>query len=459
MNPLLLWLTRLLALAACGLSIYLWQASVAASGVAGCDWEAFDCNAALGSRWAKWFGIPVAAGGTVCYLAAVIGSFLVGRKGTAGTAGWWLLEFALPAAIGAGIWFTLLQATTLGSFCLYCLLTHACGLVLGGLVFALRRSSTEQGAGAPLAIGLGQPNNAANESTSAPPLGLPTAAGFLALVVLIGGQFFGPKPIPAEPVAAKLSEEFRFDEDEVVPTAAEADPTSNDEEAKPSNEVEKPSYKAPDRRIGGSRQVKLLGGSLTIDTYEHPILGSPEAEHIVVELMDYACPHCRELHEKIQEALKQYEGKVAVVVMPVPGEITCNPYARKARKESLGACHAAKVAVAVADLAPDEFEKFHHWLLKDDKIPNRTAIIIEAKRHADSAELSLALRDAEGEYAGRIKQYISLSAKLRKQGVRGVPAQILGDKVHSAKIESIDEVIDLWSKAFEIERPAVELPF
>ena len=38
------------------------------------------------------------------------------------------------------------------------------------------------------------------------------------------------------------------------------------------------------------------------------MLGSPEAPHVVVEMMDYACPHCRD-HARAVEALREEMGE------------------------------------------------------------------------------------------------------------------------------------------------------
>ena len=461
MNPLLLWPLRLLSLTALGLSAYLTYASLSVAGVSGCDFtSAFDCDAALSSPWAKWFGLPVAVGGTLCYLATLAGSFLISQVASLSALGWRVLEATVPATLGAGLWFLGVQFLALDSFCLYCLLTHACGLAIAVLVLLLRNQADEGPTGAPAVVGLGSPAAQPASSTGPPALGLPTALGVAVVVLLAGGQLLGPKP--PEPVAqsVELDEQVQFDDG--VQTASAKLPQETQDDPEPSAEAPQPEAglkKNPRRKKGGSRQLALLNDSLKIDAYKHPILGSPEAEHIVVELMDYACPHCRELHDKVEEAIDRFDGKVAVIVMPVPGEITCNPYATKSRAESLGACYAAKLALSVAELAPENFPQFHHWMLREDKIPRRTASLIEAQRHADRNELSVSLRDEEGLLAKKVKQYIGLSVQLNRMGVRGVPAQILGDKAIAKNFETADELIGFWAETFGLERPAAELPF
>src|SRR5262249_1008152 len=66
------------------------------------------------------------------------------------------------------------------------------------------------------------------------------------------------------------------------------------------------------------RLVKFLGGKLTLDVYEHPVIGSPEAPHIVVEMISYDCPHCRKMFPIMEHALERYGDQVALLIMVQP---------------------------------------------------------------------------------------------------------------------------------------------
>lgn len=453
MSLLAPWIARLLAAMALALSGYLLAISATTSTAVGCDWSAFDCDAALASPWAKWFGVPVAAGGVLCYLAALVGSVLAGRSDSAGSLGWRLLELATPLAVGAGLWFTFVQATRLDSFCLYCVATHACGLVMAIAAIVWRYGQDDETT-APLAIGLTS-DGAVAASSGPPKLGLPTIAGVVGVLALaIGQTLWAPSTVVA--YEAELDTEFTFDSPEVP---AE-EPIEETQVAEPAtNPTETPSNAPPRRQPNGSRPLSLLGGQLKIDAYDHAVLGSPEAPYLVVELMDYACPHCREFHDKLHEAVQRYRGQIGVVIMPVPGEILCNPYVKKARPKSAGACYAAKLSLAVSELNPDEFEKFHEWMLEDDKIPSRTASLIEAREHVDGDKLSTALQDADGRLAARVKQYVELAGALSRQGRFGLPSQIVGDTFMTGPAESVDILCESWAKAFGIEAPTADIPF
>jgi uncharacterized membrane protein/protein-disulfide isomerase len=452
------WITRLLAAAALGLSAYLWWSSATLQPVVGCNaFSGADCDAVLASPWAKWLGVPVAAGGAVCYALALVGSFLAGGRGGASAWGWRMMEFTAPLAIGAGLWFTGVQFVEVGSLCVWCLATHACGLAMAIAMLVWRNSAAVDGP-RPVAISPIASAPALTHAAEGPPsLGLPTVLGLLGVIVLAGGQTMFAAPTVSE-YTAEISEQFDLGD------------TTTKETAEPVNEVEPEATAAaetttpqesskPARRKGGSRMVSALNGRLKFDTYEQAILGSPEAPHVVVEMMDYACPHCREFNEKLTEALRRFDGQIAVVVMPVPNEIACNPYVQKARKQSLGACYAAKLSLAVSKIAPEKFEAFHEWMLEGDSIPSRTSALIEARNHVDGDEISRALVDEDGSLAASVKNYVELSAAIAKQGRFGLPAQILGNKVIAGPPKTVDELCETWAEAFGLETPTDAVPF
>lgn len=470
MIPALAWTARLLAFVACGLSAYLWYASATASPVVGCGWSEFDCDAALGSRWSKWFGVPVAAGGLACYAAAFAGTLIAGRAGGQGTLGWRLLEGTTALAVGSALWFFGVQAAALGSFCLYCMATHACGVALAAVVVAWRwqaSQASDDGAAA-LSLTLSGSTAAADRGgllRGPPTLGVPTLAGLMGVAALAGGQLLSEAPATVAEYEVELGEAIDLGS---APPTSEAEAVNSDSPSEAAVAVTaaktpisgepaslKPAPRtAPLRKAGGSRTLSLLNGSLRIDAYRQPILGSPEAPHVIVELMDYACPHCREFHDKLHEALELFDGRVAVVVLPVPGEITCNPYTTKSRKVSAGACFAAKLSLAVASLDPMRFESFHEWMLEDDRIPSRTSSLIAARERVAADDLSLALQDNDGRFARQVRQNVELAYALRKRGRFGLPSQIIGDTIQVGPPETVEQLCELWSRRLGLPNPA-----
>lgn len=459
-TAILAWSTRLLALTAALLAALLWWNSASTEPTLGCDTfgEAFDCDAVLASRWAKWFGVPVAAGGTLCYAIALMGSFLATTK-PLGTTGWRLLEAASTLAVGSAIWFVAIQTTMLDSYCWYCVATHACGLAMASTALAWCLSCLPNLANH-AAVGIAPiDHQAPTETNEAPPAFGPAALlGAVGLIALVGGQI-ATEPAPSTTAyEADLGETIELQSPATQVVASDPEPEASIEEPIPAVEPTK-IESTPMRLANGSRWIGLLKGQLKLNTYDHAIIGSPEAPHVVVELMDYACRHCREFHEKLVKTIDRFDGQVAVIVMPIPGEITCNPYVTKARKTSIGACFAAKLSIAVAQLEPGKFEAFHHWMLQDDIIPRRTASLIEAREHVDGDQLSLALRDSDGSLATKLSRYVEIAGALARTGKFGLPTQIIGDQVLVGPPDSVDEICQTWADLLDLELPAEEIPF
>ncbi|MEO1498429.1 MAG: vitamin K epoxide reductase family protein [Planctomycetota bacterium] len=449
---------RLLAFGAVGLAGYLWYAGAQQTGLAGCDFLSdFDCDAALASRWAKWFGLPVSALGGLVYLSLIAGSVLIAIPRLE-TFGWRVVEAASVAAVGAAVWFVAVQFFALDSYCLYCLATHACGLLGAAALFgarARRAAATDAG---PAAAMLTPGELIAAEGP--PPLGPPLAVGVLGVAALAAGQLFGAAPGPERTAAFEAPEDLAiagFDEPE-VPRPRSVDTSSIDDAGDTESAVvedqsseRQAAYTLPPRRRNGSRRVKFLRDRLTIDAYTHPVVGSPEAPHLMLELMDYACPHCRKFHDVIAEAIDRRRGQVGVVVMPVPGEILCNPYVKRGAKERRGACRIAKLSIAVSELEPEAFEPMHRWLLEGDRLPNYTSALLEARRFVDADTLSFKLRDDSGDLAARVKRHIELYATLASIQKIGLPTMVLGSNVYAGGVKTVDELVAVWDENFGLD--------
>ncbi|MGH9857716.1 MAG: vitamin K epoxide reductase family protein, partial [Acidobacteriota bacterium] len=128
-----LLIIRVLALIALALSVYiLWTSSSQKAELAGCG-EGSGCEAVLQTKWSSWFGLPVSAGAIVVYGSILLLTFLVT---TESKKGWLLLAFFSLLASASGVWFMLLQAFLIKSYCIYCSIVHFCGILI--TVFVLK---------------------------------------------------------------------------------------------------------------------------------------------------------------------------------------------------------------------------------------------------------------------------------------------------------------------------------
>jgi uncharacterized membrane protein len=180
-----LWSLRFCSGTALFAAGYLSWASVTGVAMAGCmALPQFDCSHVLTSRWAYWFLVPVSLLGAVVYAAMLLAAVGIGPKRSfvVRKAASNALIFTAVLAAGSALWFLGLLLFVSEKLCLWCLVTHANGLLAAGLtLWAVFR----------------RPGDAAMPSTSFVALPFATS-GCLALAgvaALVLGQLFGPSPL------------------------------------------------------------------------------------------------------------------------------------------------------------------------------------------------------------------------------------------------------------------------
>ncbi|HEX4142285.1 MAG TPA: vitamin K epoxide reductase family protein [Pirellulales bacterium] len=337
-----LWIAGLLALMAAGICVYLaWAAIVAAGRVAGCGGG--DCADVLSSRWARWFGLPVSLPAVVVYGVVLVALWALarGKDDHRRQRVWYVLVPLATLILVAASWFSALQLLVLGKLCWYCMADHACAIVLAMILLwhvphdwrvAAERAKEPVGLAPATTLGL-------------------VLFGFMGLSVLIAGQLLGKAREPEVEIT----------------TVAAAPPSDSEPKAGalpadlsdffPAPEIELPAAEVRPRRIS------LLGGKAILDARRTPLLGDLDAEIVLVELFDYTCPHCRQLHRYLSEARKRYGGQLAVAVLVTPMDPKCNQFVHESATEP-GSCELARLAVAVWQIRPAAFADFHDWLME-----------------------------------------------------------------------------------------------
>lgn len=362
-------LITLAALVAVGISSYLVWDSVSGAEVASCGAEGFDCQDVLASSWSRWLGVPVALLGGVVYaaIAAVVWPAALSPRGMAMNA---LLALSLMA-IGAAVWFVGLQLFQIQSLCLFCLTVHACGLAItcmtAGLYVGTRGGQVEVVASASSIPGI----VATRDASSSP---LHTSAslivGALGVAVLAIGQIVLPTD------TSKAMQEVELN---VVGRAEQPDTEAADEapdfmQNAPTEEDAAPSTPAgPPHRL---LSFAALPSPVDIDV--EPVLGRADATYVIVEMMDYACSHCRQLQPRLKAARERYGDQFAVIIRPVPLADGCNNHLPEGRRGRKHACDYSQLAMAVWELEPRKFAEFHDWLLEGRNPPT----IAQARKRA-----------------------------------------------------------------------------
>ncbi|MFI4860712.1 MAG: vitamin K epoxide reductase family protein [Phycisphaerales bacterium JB063] len=122
-----------------------------------------------------------------------------------------------------------------------------------------------------------------------------------------------------------------------------------------------PSDKDYDLTDEAGRQLGVLGGLLKIDADDTPHTGPTEGESVVVLFLDYACPHCREAHEMIDEQRPNHPGLV-VFALPLSLHETHNPHIPIDNERFGHSYELALLSMAVWRHAPNDWPEFDAWL-------------------------------------------------------------------------------------------------
>lgn len=113
------------------------------------------------------------------------------------------------------------------------------------------------------------------------------------------------------------------------------------------------------------RRLGLLGGKLEIDSAQTPHHGPADGEDVLVLVLDYACPHCREAHEMLGEAFASRDNLV-VFALPVSLHEDHNPHIPLDNPRFDHSYELAVLSLAVWRGAPEEWAYFDQWLFSGD---------------------------------------------------------------------------------------------
>lgn len=291
------------------------------SSLAGCGAEG-GCSQALGGPWSQIAGIPITLPALTLHLGIIALSLPALAKHFQPATRQRFLSLAACTLIGAALWFVglMIWGGRGTAWCPWCLASHAAGLIAATSILRSRNSRPDSLF--PAAI---------------------TAT--LATATLALAQIFGPAP-----------QSHEVTDTAPPPRAAAASPTPNS--PPPANL----------RQFTGSprppRPVSFFQGQFAFDAANLPILGSPDAPHILVEYFDYTCGSCRDLYKDLGSLKTAHPGQFATILIPCPLNRSCNPNLKPNIKDHEAACDLARLALAVWKHSPASFPRFHEALLK-----------------------------------------------------------------------------------------------
>ena len=414
-HRILFWTLRLLATIALSCSLFLSWRSIQSGPIPGCSGTAWDCDHVVTSTWSRWLGIPVSYLGSATYFCLLVG--LSALKPVANETQWkrqrliltFLLSLSVTAAL-SGLWFTYVQTFELGKFCPYCMAAHVCGFAILSLIswHALRF--------------IRHPHSAVTLDGNAKWLVAVLSLGASAAATIVLGQYFFPHDtmvverhdVEPTPTDVDIDGQDMFESPVVSPESVgdEEFLASPAQESRPEPRLEA----SPDQvssladdlaDIGPAAivvQKPILSGRQNfffyaqadpINVHEYPVLGSPDAEHLMVEVVDYTCHHCREMYHHVEAARAYFGDRLAVIVRPVALDQHCNPYVIRQLPEHENACKYVRLALAVWSRAPESFPEFHHWLMGPKNVPALSTASSFAAELIGAEPLKAAVRDTD----------------------------------------------------------------
>lgn len=433
----------LLGIAVLG-AVYLAWVSIANGPVAGCG-PGSACDKVLQSRWAYWLQVPVSVPAVLVYGALLGATLLAGKRMSPDEErGAWAAIIALSVIVaGAAAWFVGLQVFVLKAFCQFCMAAHGCGFAAALLCLT----------NIPLASDPETPMwSSAPEKRGVPRAGVLVlaAVGLAGVAVLAAGQMLVQKQrnvvqlLPARAGGATNG------------TAGEA--SANGAHSKPSvsggqSAIRLPS---PNARLLAPELLSLYDNQFLIPLDDVPMTGAPGASNVIVYLFDYTCTHCRELHNILLAAQKQFSNRLGIVSLPAPISTNCNPLIPAHFSANPDACAYAQLGLALWRIDREAHRQFDELFFGSD----RRLSVEQARNHAvqwvgaDALERALADPWVEQQIAMNCQIHF---ANWEATGRAAMPQLILGQAVSIGPLNSVEHLLALLQRYLGLH-PGVNPP-
>lgn len=379
------------------------------------------CDDVLNSRWSTIAGVlPVSGLAAGAYLAMLVCSLSLGPSNATPVRrlAWDALRVLTGTAAGSAVWFTIVQKWIVGAFCPYCMATHLTGLVLTVLVIwhALRRDDDDF-TDAPVVAGVADPGapQPGQPQRGQPPPHARTSGFRLSVVRGLSPVLVGVA-LAAMLVAAQTT---------LAPASL--------------------------YRGGESRNQPAV-----LDPHAVPLVGSPDARHIVTLLFDYQCTHCQRLHLMLGEAVRRYEGQLAFALCPAPLNTRCNPHVPRDVAEFKDSCELARIALAVWRADRAAFPAFEDWMYTFDSGDRwRPRTVTDATTKAvelvGRAKFGTATNDPW------IDRYLQASVRIygdtMQNGVGGVPKLVFGPRWVNPQPRDAADLVSILQTGLGIPPP------
>lgn len=379
------------SLGAIALSSHLLIHWIRGGSLAGCS-SGSSCDSLSSSIWGNVLGVPVTAMaiGVYLLLLGALRHLAPMQSPNRRRIACFVLAAGSTAILSAAVWFTAIQLF-LGQFCRLCLTTHVIGLMVSliSLRWLYRNPTVGQGDITPL---LGRKTQT-----------LAYGIGLLLTLTMAAAQLFFPQE--------------KTHQVQLLGGVADIDQTQPD----------------------GQRIVSLLNGRVRLSVSKQPRLGRADAPHLAVFLMDYTCEHCRRLHHDLRQIYEKRAGEssgLAILFLPTTAQDCSDPPATSSQ-----ACQLGRLALALWQAAPDQFDAFDQALTAGDApMPYE-----QARRLADELAGPDTIRQALADDwpSSQLHRNHMLYRLLK---TRRMPVLILGSMLVTGRPATLDELDNLMAE-------------
>lgn len=496
-SKLQLTVIAVLSLTALGFSSYLAWHAIQMTPVAGCGGgSVFNCDHVLTSKWSKFLGVPVAVFALLTY-TGMLSSLLTYFAGSESVRAWARTSITFLSWLAglAAIWFVGLQIFAIGHLCQYCLVAHSCGFILMLMMAFSSRPTLSRPYPMVMAIVAVSVLGLTQAATQPPPTyevqeydDYATTAGEEVPGVLSPGDepaLFEPdlfEPDLFEPDVLEPESDAEPDVVSSEPTGLEGDPkaaletkqtvptivTPVDIPSTTTSQILRNAGRLLSKMVrlrspaitavlplvavaqnGGTvsakptpaRQQISFGRIATLRTDQWPLIGDRMAQYVTAEMFDYTCPSCRATAPALEKAYKDYNGKMAIIALPVPINRNCNDTVTATPAGHEWACQLAKVAISVWLVKPDKFPEFHHWMMQGQVAPQVGNAIAQARVTVGAAEFDSMYNSA------RPAKYLRANVKIYKLAGKGqIPKLLLKKTSLVGKTTSADVIKNLVAR-------------
>ena len=188
--------------------------------------------------------------------------------------------------------------------------------------------------------------------------------------------------------------------------------------------------------------VKLYRGTLKYDVRDVPLIGNVDAKAFILDLFDYTCPDCFEMHSHLTEARAKLTNSFSIIALPCPLDATCNPRVRKTPPKHKNACDYAKLGLALRRCGSDLFQKYDEWFFAAESIPTLDAARDEARMLAGKEALDKALADPWVN-ATLNKGFALYEQNGRETKTYRIPQLVIGNTLNIGPVRNTDELLKL----------------